>query len=1105
MNVLTILILVSSTLRIAAGMPSGNYYRVAQFLKYIIEHPNVLGFGQKDSLYIPKALLDTNGIEVQIDTTGGSRHIMDMLMSDTVEYHIGIAQSDIVYQDLYINHPSAQNKIFVIAILFDEALHLIFYAENPRQGPPNISTVSKIVSLGMNSGSYYTVRRIVPALNTYDPKFVLVNNPGEILDYLRQNPNPNVLGALIIAPPWENLENNLGKFKFAALRKEEVRTLLQKRSFRFIKEFEITKRHYSNLSHPVNTVGVSALLVVNTDNLLKIFPDNVDKDSTDRKNSAKKDSLTELNKFITFLLRGLLYLEDGKIVVCKAPNGEIVVRRNTAYEDTIHSDTIMCIDTTLKMLISGFADRNTHPQILTNWSDVALDFWGTFKPIKSIFIIAFMFLIALSFIAAASRRWKLLVLKWIKLVDETEEGEIVYTAYTIYITEKLRDLAEKLKNALVRILSILKLKGSKKGGSYHQARDSEDDRGLKITISGKFIEDFLTIFMFVAASLFIGFMFLYAGHVTNLSEVSSYILWGIVGVALAVVLAKSLSYRDYEDKSVPWYMGGFSLIFIVTILIVGVMSEVYKSKGVIPYRDAWLMNIEFAISMLIFPAAVMLSYQKRDINILRGGSFLIILLAFIRVSTFKGMSWSVALWSAFGLLFASLVIAWVFRGVRKRKGIYAEILFLLVVLLFVWVWGSFFLYYIEKFRNINFDNLMESLWSVVVYLFSGLEDRGPLTLSGRILASLVIFLGSIMVLSTFTAILSSFFTERRLKVGGLVMQDYSDHIIIINWNTRGEKVLKELIKSPLGKKASKIVVFTPNPLPEPEIQKFEEFDCRLTFLSGNILSKTTLKAIDVDKARAVIVLADDKKSEKDKNVDDPDAYTSLVILSIGAALKEIEQDKKGKEGKREAESSESEHGKKKRRPMIIAEAINSSRRELIKQAGADIVVCSEDFEGGLIVQSANYPKLFEVYNQLLKYSEDTNEFYMIELKTIKEENEALFKELCGKKFNQIIEVMREWSPDDNPTLVVGLKKFDTGTKDGGKTQGEWKLLLNPRDEKKENKEEKNKNIKLPDCEDEEGIKNYSLIVMAYRNPNIKAFKPKTQDQEEQTQEEQKQA
>ncbi|RKZ01277.1 MAG: hypothetical protein DRQ10_02455, partial [Candidatus Hydrothermota bacterium] len=429
----------------------------------------------------------------------------------------------------------------------------------------------------------------------------------------------------------------------------------------------------------------------------------------------------------------------------------------------------------------------------------------------------------------------------------------------------------------------------------------------------------------------------------------------------------------------------------------------------------------------------------------------VVVFALIGILSIKEITvWVVAV-SFIGALIAALSLAWLLRNVRRQKGMLSEILLLLGALLLVWIWGGLFLYQIEKAQNVNFDTPIESLWSVVVYLFSGLEDRSPVTLAGRILASLVIFLGSITVLSTFTAILSSFFTERRLKEGGLVVRDYKSHIVICNWNSRGEKILKELLKSPLSDKATRFVILSTEAVPEADqLEKLDERR-RITFLSGNPLSENTLEAIDIDKARAIIVLA-----VEGDDIKDPDAQTALIVLSVKSALK----------------------NKPGEKPIIVAEAITHKKMPLIQEAGADIVICSEDFEGGLVVQSANYPELFDVYRQLLEYSPGTNEFYMINLKDLADKNKKLFNNLLGKSFDQIMPIMHAASPEDNPTIVVGLKKVvETKGKDG-KIHRDVEIYLNPK---------KKEWSKLTIPTDPEEAKNFSLIVMCYTRPKLEEF------------------
>ena len=62
-------------------------------------------------------------------------------------------------------------------------------------------------------------------------------------------------------------------------------------------------------------------------------------------------------------------------------------------------------------------------------------------------------------------------------------------------------------------------------------------------------------------------------------------------------------------------------------------------------------------------------------------------------------------------------------------------------MILVWLIGAVGLYLAEGHTNPAFETLAESLWSVWVLLFSGLDDGGPKTPVGRFLAMVLLVAG----------------------------------------------------------------------------------------------------------------------------------------------------------------------------------------------------------------------------------------------------------------------------------------------------------------------------------------------------------------------------
>ncbi len=981
----------ASVIKIAAGLPDGNYYHVAKFIQSILNHP--------DTTYDDTEFIDSlkkvmrpgvNGYKVHIDSIGASGRNLDLLIDSS--YHIGIAQSDMTYFKLFSENPDAQLKIYAIADLFDEALHLIA----PRNSTYDIRNIKKIVTLGRNSGSYQTTWRVMASLGR-KLDYLTQNSINGVLNVVIDSAAENIAGALVVAPPIDSLQKNISKYRLIPLSPEDMRVIFEKKQLKYLKKSIIdAKTCYKGLAGgSVPTVSVSALLLVNKDAIKELFGESPGDDEF-------------YNRFIRYILTELYKLSNGEIAV--DPSASSRLRAKNLIKDVVF--------------------RNTHISIVSNWDQFAREFWARKIHIEVFSVLSIVFLLFFFLTASLHADWKNLLLREWELIEIPENSPPIYLSRNFKI----------------------------------------------ISVNGRFVNDFLAFLTFLISMIFLGFLFLYAGQRVHINDTAHMLILLIFGAFLGFWSFLSPFEKDVKTKFEPLRPKASTLKSSLVapstgMLFLSFSLLCYGALKPVSVKDCWTWLVTIAFFTLLIK--LILPNFK---SIWRRVRYLIVVslfaLASYEITGIEEIRGKIALYSFGAVILVSLLLSSFYWKLRKKTSVLNEIWLLLLSLTVVWIWGGFFLFHIEQQQNINFDNYIESLWSVVVYLFSGLEDRGPVTIAGRILASLVIFFGSIMVLSTFTAILSSFFTERRMK-GGLVVMDYKDHVLVINWNDRGEKILKEIIKSPL--KEAQIIVLTRNPLSDIEQKYLKELNSevdsnKITFLSGNPLNSNMLKAVDVNKAKVIIVLA-----REEDEVDDPDAETGMILLALKNA---IEGKDKGKD------KSESEN---KIRPMMVAEARKVTSIELLKQAGADVVVSSEEFAGGLVVQSASYPGLHDVYYQLLRYSDDTNEFHMIEMKQLKKKNKELYNALKGKNFKQVVDAILEASPPDNPMIVVGLSvEVDEDTppvaeenvkvyigqieKDGKP----HKIYLNP---------PKSTWSKLVIPENDEKAEKFSLIVMCYRYPH----------------------
>jgi len=321
---------------------------------------------------------------------------------------------------------------------------------------------------------------------------------------------------------------------------------------------------------------------------------------------------------------------------------------------------------------------------------------------------------------------------------------------------------------------------------------------------------------------------------------------------------------------------------------------------------------------------------------------------------------------------------------------------------------------------VHFGSLHESLWSATVHVLSGLEDKEPLTVGGRAF-SILVLLASIGLFGTVAGRFASVFMKRmEIKMPG----DVAKHIAICNWNDRGDRIVKELHCS-LAEPDTDIVVVTDSDVDEELLRNDSAYE-QVFFVRGDATLHETLSAARVHLAKSVVILADEKAP-------DPDARSTLVALALSRLCKD---------------------GPK---PHVVAEAVNHRKMEHLRDAGVDEVICSTDYGLGVLAQCALHAKLSRVYENLLTYSEDTNEIYIVE-------GDSVPRTVIGKSFVEAAGILNENRDESNPAILLGIRRGE-------------QIILNPRSDRTRPEDQEFDSIAEGDA----------LIVLAFRRPDLAAL------------------
>lgn len=346
------------------------------------------------------------------------------------------------------------------------------------------------------------------------------------------------------------------------------------------------------------------------------------------------------------------------------------------------------------------------------------------------------------------------------------------------------------------------------------------------------------------------------------------------------------------------------------------------------------------------------------------------------------------------ILWTAVFLVLIFYAVKYRSLIrrYAHShlqLKLIVIFICLYTIGTLAMYFCERSSNKCFETVGESFWSIIIYVLSGFEDRYPVTWPGRIVSVLILVLSVVLLGAVAGRFAAAFLKREELKMP----KDVTNHIIICNWNERGKRVVSEL-RHPEGRPDADIVIIDNTLLEEHRRKSVPELD-NLYIIDSDPIRHGTLKKARVALADTVIILSD-------ANSPDPDAKSAMIILAL---LSEC----------------------KARRPHIITEVVNADNSQHLKDAGADETICTTEIGVGILAHCALNKQLSVVYKDLLTYSFEGNEIYIIT-------PEAYPESFVGKTFAECARMLYEKRDSTNPVVLLGIRRND-------------QVILNPRPNK----------------------------------------------------------
>jgi TRAP transporter TAXI family solute receptor len=264
------------------------------------------------------------------------------------------------------------------------------------------------------------------------------------------------------------------------------------------------------------------------------------------------------------------------------------------------------------------------------------------------------------------------------------------------------------------------------------------------------------------------------------------------------------------------------------------------------------------------------------------------------------------------------------------------------LLIIIWIAGAFVMFQFERDYSVHFASFYDSLISLLVYLFSGLEDRSPVTDPGWAGAVVMLLLAGMTMAYMTGAFASALITSTTGAFGSRILT-MKDHVVIVGWNRRGERIVHILLNASYeGFGEQRITILSEG---EPAIHVPTEWEANVSFVRGRGLDEDSLNHAQVALARCVLVLAEEKS-------EDPDGLSALRILAVSHC-----------------------RSRPGGTPLICAEVMDATHTEILRRAGADEVICHEQYGLGLLAQFALQNRVTQVFDELLTLREGSCEVY----------------------------------------------------------------------------------------------------------------------------------
>lgn len=429
--------------------------------------------------------------------------------------------------------------------------------------------------------------------------------------------------------------------------------------------------------------------------------------------------------------------------------------------------------------------------------------------------------------------------------------------------------------------------------------------------------------------------------------------------------------RYYPSHAVLWWHleVGVTALFVLEYLV-----RWYSAPRRLVYPFTLFALIDL---VAILPTLLMLSQSLLMLRLARGIRLLRVLRLLRLLRLLKFLRYG-------ALILRGLVVVRIWFSAVNHQYRLGELGRFCLYVLVTWVIGANLLH-VTEIHLVGpkgpYADYWTSYWNIIIVLFSGIEDKEPVTLLGRVEVTAMLAAG-IVIVGMLAGEIVAILVKKAERAGKIAIKPpkgkLAQHIVVLGANKHLDPILKEIYEAIHGQHYILVVAPGAEDLPAPDPQVYR----RVFALSGDPVRLEVLQQAQLSDALRVVVLSTPPEGEPLSHRDDQTLMETIAVVTAGHQV-----------------------------PVVVELHDPRTFEEVrcLEEAGAEFVL-SRRFGEGLISQTVLNPGVTEVYDQLLTFVGDNCEFYAVPVP----------QSLVGARFE---EAQLHFLEDDRePVVVVGIDR-----------------------------------------------------------------------------------